>query len=135
MEWASFLLAALSLFTTWQVGRKKPWAWLVGVGQQLLWITYAIVTEQHGFIMSSLVFAPLNMYNYVKWRREEVKALRCKTTGPCEFSTGGVSLESGAPVVRLCGRPGTARRGIMWCEVYACDECYARWLDRRSEAR
>lgn len=50
--------------------------------------------------------------------------------GPCEFSTGVVTLRSGAPVVELCGQPGTTRRGIMWCEVYACDGCYTRWLDR-----
>lgn len=49
---------------------------------------------------------------------------------PCEFSTGDVSLESGAPVVTLCGRPGAPRRGVMWCEVYACDECYSHWLNR-----
>jgi hypothetical protein len=51
------------------------------------------------------------------------------TRGPCEFSTGTVTFNP-APVVELCRRPGTARRGIMWCEVYACDECYARWLAR-----
>lgn len=50
--------------------------------------------------------------------------------GPCEFSTGVVSLRSHMPTVELCGKPGRARRGIMWCEVYACDGCYARWLDR-----
>jgi hypothetical protein len=59
------------------------------------------------------------------------------TTGPCEFSAGSASLESGMPVVVLCGQPGTARRGIMWCEVYACDECYSHWLasPRRGHAR
>lgn len=61
--------------------------------------------------------------------------MRCKTTGPCEFSTGTVSFRSHKPTVELCGRPGTARRGIMWCDVYACDECYARWLDRDEERK
>lgn len=59
------------------------------------------------------------------------------TAGPCEFSTGEVSFQSHMPTVTLCGQPGRARRGIMWCEVYACDECYARWLTspRRGHAR
>lgn len=51
------------------------------------------------------------------------------TSGPCEFSVGWeAEFASRKPTVRLCGQPGTARKGVMWCEVYACDECYARWL-------
>lgn len=49
--------------------------------------------------------------------------------GSCEFATG-IATFNPAPVVELCGRPGKARRGIMWCEVYACDECYTRWTSR-----
>jgi hypothetical protein len=51
------------------------------------------------------------------------------TRGPCEFGTGEITMTP-APSVTLCGKPGTVRRGIMWCEVYACDDCYARWLAR-----
>lgn len=53
------------------------------------------------------------------------------TTGPCEFGTGEVTFQSHMPTVTLCGKPGTIRRGVMWCEVYACDECYSRWLGNR----
>lgn len=74
MEWASYLLAAVSLFTTWQLGRKKSWGWLVATGQQVLWLAYAVATGQYGFVVTALVFAPLSMHNYVKWRRDEVKA-------------------------------------------------------------
>lgn len=74
MELWSYLLAVLSLFVTWQIGRKKSWAWLVATGQQVLWLTYAVVTKQYGFIVTALVFAPLNVHNYVTWRREEVSA-------------------------------------------------------------
>lgn len=54
------------------------------------------------------------------------------TRGPCEFSTGVVTFNP-APVVELCRRSGTVRKGVMWCEVYACDECYTRWLSRTRE--
>lgn len=51
--------------------------------------------------------------------------------GPCELSTGWeAEFRTHKPTVRLCGRPGVARRGMMWCEVYACDDCYARWLGK-----
>ena len=57
------------------------------------------------------------------------------TVGPCEFSSGEVSFQSHKPTVTLCGQPGKARKGIMWCEMYACDECYSRWLNHPSRAR
>lgn len=56
------------------------------------------------------------------------------TRGPCEFSAGEVTLTP-APSVTVCGRPGTVRSGVTWCDVYACDECYARYLERLERAR
>lgn len=56
------------------------------------------------------------------------------TNGPCEFSAG-VNTMMPAPSVTLCGKPGKARKGVMWCEIYACDECYSRWLNHPSRAR
>lgn len=54
-------------------------------------------------------------------------------TRSCEFSTGTVHFDPHKPTVELCGKPGTPRTGVMWCEVYACDECYSRWLDRKED--
>jgi hypothetical protein len=73
VELWSYLLAALALFTSWQIGRKKAWPWLLAAGTQLLWVAYALVTEQYGFIASAFAFLVMNMHNYVKWRREEVQ--------------------------------------------------------------
>lgn len=70
-EWWSYLLAGLALFVTWHVGRKRAWAWLVATVAQLLWIVYAVMTEQYGFLASSVAFLLINLRNYVKWRREE----------------------------------------------------------------
>lgn len=56
--------------------------------------------------------------------------------GPCEFSRGWeADFSSRKPTVTLCGAPGTARRGVLRWEVYACDDCYARWLARREEKK
>jgi hypothetical protein len=74
VELWSYLLAALALFISWQIGRKKAWAWLVAAITQLLWVVYALVTKQYGFVASALAFFVMNWCNYVKWRREEVKA-------------------------------------------------------------
>jgi hypothetical protein len=64
----------------------------------------------------------------VAWDDEQEPLPRA---GACEFSTGTVRFTSHKPTVELCGKPGVVRRGIMWCDVYACDDCYARWLDHR----
>lgn len=81
MAWWSYPLAALALFVSWQVGRKKAWAWLAAAGTQVIWVAYALVTEQYGFIASALAFLVMNWYNYVKWRREEVQAREVQDVG------------------------------------------------------
>jgi hypothetical protein len=67
----SFVLAAVSLYVTWLLGEKKTWGWLLAAVLQILWVGYALVTVQYGFVASSLIFLVLNSRNYVKWRRND----------------------------------------------------------------
>lgn len=50
--------------------------------------------------------------------------------GRCELGTGTVRFDSRKPTVELCGRPATLR-GI----AYMCDDCHARWVERRREGK
>lgn len=42
----------------------------VGVAVQVLWISYAIVTAQYGFIFSALAFGWVNALGFYRWRKE-----------------------------------------------------------------
>lgn len=52
----SYVLSAVGITGLYLAGSRKRVGWLVGLGAQLLWITYAIATDQHGFILASLCY-------------------------------------------------------------------------------
>ena len=67
----SYGLAAVAVCSTWLIGEKNTWGWVIGVAQQFLWIVYALLTAQHGFIISSVIFLVINVRSCVKWRRAD----------------------------------------------------------------
>lgn len=53
----SYALAAVGLTGLWLAGSGKALGWMVGVGAQVLWIAYAIATQQWGFILTAVAYA------------------------------------------------------------------------------
>lgn len=51
MIW-SFALAAIGIFGLWLAGKQIRAGWLIGLAAQVLWIIYALLTRQYGFIIS-----------------------------------------------------------------------------------
>ena len=74
MIWWSIALAAVGILGLWIAGRKNAWGWAIGIGAQVLWVAYAIVTMQWGFIASALAYGFVYTKNFVSWRREAKKA-------------------------------------------------------------
>jgi hypothetical protein len=77
--WWSWSLAAIGVTGLYLVTRRNWRGYLIGVGVQFLWVAYAVVTRQWGFILSALVYGAVNMIGLVGWRRE---AKRCAVI-PC----------------------------------------------------
>ena len=69
-QWWSWLLATVGIFGLWAAGSRKTWGWAVGVGVQALWIAYALVSDQYGFIASALAYAVVYARNWQRWRRQ-----------------------------------------------------------------
>lgn len=72
MIW-SVVLAAVGVFGLYLTTRKMAAGYAVGVGVQVLWITYAVVTAQYGFIFSALAFGAVNALGFYKWKTEGKK--------------------------------------------------------------
>lgn len=70
----SFVLAGVGILGIYLAGRKSLWGWAIGVGAQLLWIVYAIVTQQWGFIASALAYASVYGLNWYRWSQDRKKA-------------------------------------------------------------
>lgn len=64
--WWSFLLAAVGIVGLWLAGSHKRAGWMIGVGVQLLWITYAVATGQ-------LACGFVNARNMIKCKREQTE--------------------------------------------------------------
>lgn len=68
MIW-SFILAAVGLLGLYLTGQKRIEGWAVGVGAQVLWLAYAVVTRQWGFIITAVAYALMFGRNWYVWAR------------------------------------------------------------------
>lgn len=68
--WWSWLLTAVGATGLYLAGRKVVWAWLVGLGAQVLWVAYAVATRQWGFIASAMIYGSVYLSNHLRWSRE-----------------------------------------------------------------
>jgi nicotinamide riboside transporter PnuC len=67
----SWILAVIGVAGIYFVGRKTIWGWLVLLFNETLWITYAIITKQYGFIFSALAYAVVYIKSFIHWNRED----------------------------------------------------------------
>jgi hypothetical protein len=69
MIW-SLALAAVGVLGIYLSGKKNYWGWGIGLGAQVLWIVYAVVTQQWGFIISALAYGWVYGKNFLSWRKD-----------------------------------------------------------------
>lgn len=69
----SVLLSVGGIAGIWLAGRKSYWGWALGLAMQLLWLTYALITAQYGFILSAAGYGYIYALNLRKWRREKME--------------------------------------------------------------
>jgi len=70
MLW-SYGLAAIGILGIYLAGRHNQWGWAIGVGAQALWIVYAVVTGQFGFIVSAIAYSVVYGRNWYRWHTEQ----------------------------------------------------------------
>jgi hypothetical protein len=69
MMW-SWVLAVIGVTGIYFVGRKTIWGWIVLLFNEVLWITYAVITSQYGFIFSAIAYAIVYVRSYLHWRQD-----------------------------------------------------------------
>lgn len=67
----SWLLTIVGLTGFYFAGKKKWWAWYINVACQGLWFSYAIFTEQYGFIVASIAYTLIFLRNALNWTKEK----------------------------------------------------------------
>lgn len=66
----SWVLAVIGVAGIFLVGRKTIWGWLILCVNEVLWIIYALHTDQYGFIVSALAYAAVYIRSYIHWKQD-----------------------------------------------------------------
>jgi hypothetical protein len=69
--WVPWVLATGNVGSAYLSGKRNKWGWALLVFTQLLFVAYAIITGQYGFLLQNVVMATIGVVNYVKWMRED----------------------------------------------------------------
>jgi hypothetical protein len=70
MEYWSWILAVIGVAGIYFVGKKTLWGWFVLLFNEIIWIVYAIITEQYGFIVSAVAYAAVYIKSYLHWKED-----------------------------------------------------------------
>ena len=66
----SWVLGSIGVVGFILAGKKIWWAWYVNIGNQFIWAAYAIVTQQWGFIVMTVVYFVVFIRNAIAWTKE-----------------------------------------------------------------
>jgi hypothetical protein len=72
-QYWSWLLSIIGVSGFILAGRKIWWCWYINIACQVLWFTYAVVTEQWGFIVGAIFYTAVFVDNARKWTRDRHK--------------------------------------------------------------
>jgi hypothetical protein len=67
IEYWSYILAPFGLIGLWMSGSRNRWGWALSIGTQALWLTYAVQTQQWGFIPGSAAYGAIYLRNFIRW--------------------------------------------------------------------
>lgn len=66
----SYVLAGVGILGIYLAGKKNRSGWAVGIGAQVLWLSYAVATDQLGFLLTAFAYGAVYVKNYIAWGRE-----------------------------------------------------------------
>lgn len=64
-----------TVFSMWLVGNKDPRGWMVGLANQVIWLTFIIVFAAYGLLPLFCFLVFVYSRNLIRWRREEAAKL------------------------------------------------------------
>jgi nicotinamide riboside transporter PnuC len=68
MSWVLSLVGITGLVA---VGRHKWWGFAIGLGNEVLWIYFAITRQEYGLILGAVMYGAVNTMNMIRWRRND----------------------------------------------------------------
>ena len=68
-----WVLSVLGIYAAWQIGNKKPWVFKLKVFNQIIWIVWACISENWGFLPMAVVFTFIYLRNHYRWNESDEK--------------------------------------------------------------
>lgn len=65
-----YILSAITIYMFILAGNKSKYAWLVGLGNQGLWLTWIIISQTWGLLPMNIALWIVYYRNNLKWRRD-----------------------------------------------------------------
>ena len=75
-QWWSWLLSAMGVAGIWLAGSRKRSGWAIGLVSEVVWIAYAVLTRQYGFILGALAYGFVQVRNWLAWSDDGVVVVR-----------------------------------------------------------
>lgn len=72
-EWWSWALVSVGMFGQYLTTKKNPAGFVVGLGAQLMWLLYALSTNQYGFVVSAVGFGCIYVLGFYRWTAPKIK--------------------------------------------------------------
>lgn len=114
MEYWSWVLAVIGVTGMFFVGKKTLWGWLVLLLNECLWIGYALVTKQYGFIVMAVAYSVVYIRSYIHWKKEAQMSCYC-----CDNE---LDYDAGTPFCDPCWHKAMVDKD----EETA--KCFLRWI-------
>lgn len=69
-DYLPWLLSAITIYMTVLAGNKWRYAWLLGIGNQLLWLLWIITVSAWGLLPMNLALWIVYARNHLKWAKD-----------------------------------------------------------------
>jgi hypothetical protein len=66
----SWVLAIVGVLGIFLVGRKAILGWVILCVNEVLWIVYALSTNQYGFIFAAIAYGIVYVKSFLHWRKD-----------------------------------------------------------------
>ena len=67
-EYLPWVLSCITIWMTLAAGNKHPSAWLIGLGNQALWLVWICSAQAWGFLPLNIALWVVYARNHWKWR-------------------------------------------------------------------
>lgn len=64
-----WLLSAITIYTMFLAGDRKRYTWLIGLGNQALWLIWIVSAEAWGLVPMNIALWIVYARNHLKWQR------------------------------------------------------------------